>query len=218
MRKITEIYEEHQVTPHLALHQLQVAAVASLICRNSTFSVDVDSIVCAALLHDMGNVIKFDLKQTKEVFGFSDEEIEKIAKIKKEFIGKYGEDEHVVNAQIALGISGSDKIVRLIKSNSFGLLCTTKEGDDNDLKVLKYADMRVGPKGVVSYEDRMEEAGKRYANHDKIQGYQESERQKLVGCGKDIEEWIFSRCSIKREDITEESVAPIVELLKNWEM
>jgi hypothetical protein len=42
------------------------------------------------------------------------------------------------------------------------------------------------------------------------------ERDRLVACGQEIEKQIFAKCKIKPEDITDASVAPIIEELRNF--
>jgi len=49
--------------PSLQLHMFRVAGVASVICENfkQPELINQDDIVSACLLHDMGNIIKFNL-------------------------------------------------------------------------------------------------------------------------------------------------------------
>ena len=47
--------------PNLAMHQLRVAGVAMQICESLDTNIDTNSVVKACLLHDMGNIIKFNL-------------------------------------------------------------------------------------------------------------------------------------------------------------
>jgi hypothetical protein len=81
------------------------------------------------------------------------------------------------------------------------------------LKIMHYADMRVGPFGVLSYDERMEEARKRYANRT---DFQEENRLQLVACGKEVEKQIFEHCLIKPEYINDESITPIMESLRDF--
>ena len=59
--KISEIYRKYRIPPQLQLHQLRVASIAKYICDNLKVPVDIEEVVSADLLHDMGNIIKFDL-------------------------------------------------------------------------------------------------------------------------------------------------------------
>lgn len=216
MRKITDIYKEYKIMDILQMHQLRVAAVVNLICKNLNIEIGKDILIKTALLHDMGNVIKFDLAQTKEIFGFSDEEINKIGEIKNEYIQKYGGDEHEATVKIIKELGLDEEIVRIAGENSFSNMCLHKEGNDMYLKIMHYADGRVGPNGVLSYNQRMDDANERYKNH-KL-SVDKEKRDRLVQCGRDIEKEIFSHSNIKPEDINDESVKNIIEELKNFEI
>ena len=216
MRKITDIYEEYKIMPHLQMHQLRVAAITVIICDSLDIDIDKDTIIKASLIHDMGNVIKFDLSQTKSIFGLPDSEIEDIHNMQGEFIEKYGQNEHTATSLIASELSMSDSVIHLVSENRFSNLCIDKDGDDWKLKILHYSDGRVGPHGILSFDERMQDAGKRYENHSL--SIDKKEHDRLVDCGKDIEKQIFAHSKIKPEDITDESVAGIIEELKNFEI
>lgn len=216
MKKITDIYEQYKIMPNLEMHQLRVAAVARQICDSLDLKVDKDVITKAALLHDMGNVIKFDLKQTQAIFGYSDTETEKARVVQSEFIEKYGSNEHEATAKIIKELGFSEDIAELANQNRFSFLCDHVGIEDIRVKIIHYSDMRVGPHGVISYDERMDEAGKRYKNHP--QSIEEQERQKLIQCGRDIEKQIFSHSNIKPEDINDQSVKNDIEKLKNFEI
>jgi len=217
MRKITDIYEEYKIIPILQMHQLRVAAVAWQLCDSLDVYLDKESIINACLLHDMGNIIKFDLDQTKLIFGLSDFETSKLKNLQEEFIKKYGNDEEEANAKIARELGMSEEIVKIISENDFRNLGKIKESEDFKSQILKYADLRTGPNGILSYEERMYEAKIRYQNHKKG-NMNDDERDKLVNYGKEIEKQIFNHSSIKPEDINDESVKDVIEELKNFEI
>ncbi len=216
MRKITDIYNEYKTIPHLQLHQLRVASVALQIYESLNIKVDKDLLIKTCLLHDMGNVIKFDLTQTKLIFGLSDEEIILIKKIKDEFIEKYGTDEHEATIKIIDELGLPERVKYLAGENRFSYMCKHSMEEDFIQKLIHYADGRVGPHGILSYDERMNDAGRRYKNH--WLSTRDDEREKLVNCGRDIEKYIFSHSNIKPEDINDESVAKIIDKLKNFEI
>ena len=202
--------------PNLAEHQLRVAGVAMQICDALGDEMEVyrDSIVKAWLLHDMGNIIKFRLDYFPEFL--EPEGLDYWQKVQNEYIEKYGEDEHEATIKIIKELGLSYTINNLADQNRFSLLCKHRSINDLNLKIIHYADARVAPNSVCSYEERMNDAGKRYKNHK--HSIFEEERQKLVSCGKEIEKQIFGKCKIKPEDITDESVKPYIESLKNFEI
>ncbi len=201
--------------PSLQMHMLRVAAVASLICDSMDMLVDKDNIIMASLLHDMGNIIKSDLNYFPEFL--EPEGLEYWQNVQNEYKKKYGVDEHGANMQVAKKLGVSNQAVELIDSIRFSLVCTHAASKDMHVKILHYADGRVGPYGIVSYIERMEEGKKRYKNHKSTFGSMaEEERVKLVACGKEIERQIFSHCKIKPEDINDETVASIISKLKDF--
>ena len=213
MKKISDIYQEYKIPPNLQRHMLWVAAVAVMICDNFDEPLPKEDIVTACLLHDMGNIVKYDMSIFPELLEPEGPEYWK--QIQVEFWNKYGKDDHQANLKIAKELGTSPNVIKLIDHIGFHNYCFLSRGNNFDLKITTYTDTRVDPHGVVSYDDRMEEARKRYQNRE---GYifEEEERQKLVACGKEVEKQIFAKCKIKPEDINKEAVKPIIESLKDF--
>lgn len=212
MKTIVEIYEEYRIMQNLQDHMLRVASVASLICNNVEVEIDTESIVKACLLHDMGNMVKFQLERFPEY-----NEPEGLAywqKVQKEFWAKYGTDDHDANMHIVKEIGVSDRTLGLVDGVRFNMYCQLKESDDLSQKIVVYADARVNPFGVVSYEERMAESKERYKNKPDVVG--PNLWDEMHSCGLEVESQIFSKCKIKPEDINDESVAPIIEELKKF--
>lgn len=69
---ILEIYKKYKIPHHLQLHILRVGAVATLIIDNINHELvtefDRNLIITICLLHDMGNVIKFDFSNGSNGF------------------------------------------------------------------------------------------------------------------------------------------------------
>ena len=208
---ITDIYKKYKIPPSLQEHMLRVAAVAYKICDNFTENVDKEKIVTACLLHDMGNIIKFKMDVFPKMF--EPEGVEYWQGVKDEYVKKYGNDEHEATLQIMKELGMTDSTVAISSQNRFSLLCKHAEGDDMEVKIVHYADGRVDPHGVVSYLSRMGEARVRY---DHLNKGKEAERERMVACGAEIEKQIFVKCKIKPEDITDASVAPIIEELRGF--
>lgn len=220
-RKISEIYTEYKIMPSLAMHMYRVASVASLICDNFRQPINKDEIITACLLHDMGNIIKSNLSLFPEFL--EPEGLEYWQKVKDEYIKKYGEDEHKATIEIMKELNISEKIINFVDQLSFSSLCRHRNSNFFDIKIIHYSDVRVDPYGIVSFEERMNEAKKRYKNHKN--SLEETERQNLVICGKELEKQIFEHCKIKPEgspvglcprDINDETVKPVILELKDF--
>lgn len=215
MRNILEIYEQYKIMPNLALHQLRVASVISLIIQNLDIEVDRDVAIESGLLHDMGNIIKFDLNYFPE---FNEPKgIEYWKKVQSEYFEKYGTDEHEATQKILKELNVNPRVIEIDSNMVFRNLCVDKEGNDWELKLLHYADMRVGPFGILSYEDRMEDARKRYEGKIDDEMTREGDKKLVfLACGKEIENQIFSNCKIRPEDVNDLTIAPILEELKGY--
>jgi hypothetical protein len=207
---ILKVYKKYKIMPNLQMHMLRVAGVATLICDNFETTLPKKEIITACLLHDMGNIIKFDLNVFPE---FSKPEgVEYWQSVKDEYVEKYGNDEHKATIDIAKEIQSGERIIELINSVSFlgapGLVTDT----DFAKKIVEYCDVRVDPVGVVSLEGRFMDLRRRYGH----KGGDTPERRAFEVSLQEIEKQIFAKCKIKPEDINDQRVVPIIEELKKF--
>ena len=214
MKKITEIYKDYKIILNLAMHQMRTAAVAMQICDSLDIKIDQDSIIKACLLHDMGNIIKFNLSYKPELF--EPEGLEYWKGVKYEFIQKYGNDEHKASIEIAKEVGCSDKIINLINSIEPVSIEIIAMDDDFAQKICIYSDNRVNPYGVVSAEERSLEAKERYKNHP--HSFDEEKRKFFMENLFSIEKQIFSHSSIKPEDINDKSAQKYLDKLVDFTM
>jgi 5'-deoxynucleotidase YfbR-like HD superfamily hydrolase len=222
---ILDIYKKYQIMPQLQEHQLRVAAVGGVICEHfaplpnpprkgeGIRQVDRENIVAACLLHDMGNIIKFNLKVTQNLLN-RDIDIEYWQTIKDAYVKKYGNDEHEASMEIAKELDVSRRILDLIDAVGFLTAVPNAEGADFGKKICQYADDRVGPLGVISLEQRFADLRKRYQNHK----YDTQDRDNFENSLRKIEKQIFAHCSIRPDEITEEAIADGKERLKSFEI
>ena len=223
---ILEIYKKYQIMPQLAEHQLRVAAVGELICadwyrgmtRNLTRNdaeavIDRHNIVAACLLHDMGNIIKFDLEKAQNLLNRKID-IAHWQKVKDEYIKKYGGDEHIASILICKEIGVNPRVIELVDVIGFLTAALNAKGEDFGKKICQYADDRVGPLGVISLEERFMDLRKRYQNHKNNTQIRVDFENSL----RQIEKQIFGHCNIKPEDITEETITDRKERLKGFDI
>lgn len=213
MKKIAEIYKEYKIMPLLAMHQIRVAGVAEMICDSLSVKIEKDDIVKACLFHDMGNIVKFNLNHFPEQN--EPEGIDYWQKVKGDFILKYGSNDHLANLTVARELGVSSRVYGLIDCIDTGVAELIVSDDDLDKKICSYADNRVSPHGVVSVEQHSLDAMERYKGHS--HEFSEENRCFFVKNIHDLEKQIFSHSNIKPEDINDESIAPIIEKLKNFE-
>jgi len=226
---ILDIYKKYQIMPNLAEHQLRVAAVGDMICGNwnphpdplpkgeGGQHVDRENIVAACLLHDMGNIVKFDfspenLKRIPGLVNVAD--IPRWEKVKNNFIKKYGTDSHAATVEIVKEIGVSPRVFELVDSVGFEEGIKTAGTNDAARHICSYADQRVMPLGVSSLEERFADLRIRYHNHPEGQYNREDFENAL----RRTEKWIFEHCNIKPSDITEEAITDRKEKLKNFDI
>jgi len=159
----------------------------------------------------MGNIIKFDLSQIHNFLN-QDVDINYWIRVQEEFKKKYRNNEHEAHWQIAKEIGVSDRILELIGCISFKGAAQNAAGQDFGKKIVHYSDGRVGPKGVVSLEERFADLRNRYRQH----GDNTPERDNFENALRQIEKQIFARSVISPSDINPASVSKKIEELKNF--
>ncbi|MDO8512962.1 MAG: HD domain-containing protein [bacterium] len=214
MPTVIEIYQKYNIMPQLQLHQLRVAGVAKLICDNFPDQLDTDGVIKACLVHDMGNILKFDLTLFPE--SLAPEGLVYWENVKKEISQKYKtKDEHEVTRQIAKELNLPTGIQDYL--NSVGFLQTSSNvlHDHYENKICCYADMRVTPFGIVSAQERLAEGKKRYqgTSHAFLSDDQFDQFAKdLIA----LEEQIFKKTRITPDYVTDQTAANIIDELKTF--
>lgn len=214
MANILDIYSQYKIVPFLQLHQLRVAAVAKQICGSLKVPVDTDGVVVAALLHDMGNILKFDFSQFPDVF--QPEGITYWQSVQVEYRAKYGPDEHDATLAIAEELHVPLRVIGYIKAVGFSNVPSTLADPSIEKKICCYSDQRVAPNGVVSIRQRLEEGAKRYALHPtraKLLSHQGRSAEGLL----EMEKQIFAHAVITPDMISDASIARNVAALREYD-
>ena len=211
MQNITQIYSEYKIMPTLQQHQLRVAGVAKQICDAISESIDKEGVVNVCLVHDMGNIIKFDLTYFPDFV--QPEGLEYWQGVKDEYIQKYGSEEHVATEMICKEIGLSDTQTEYLQAIGFSRVKKALASDSLEKKICCYADQRVGPRGVLSIQERLVDGHKRYAGR-KDKAVASDQFEELAAALQALEQDIISHASILPTDITDASIAPIIESLK----
>ena len=199
---------------NLQLHQLRVAAVARQICDTLTVKVDTEYVVKACLLHDMGNIIKFNLEYFPDFN--KPEGIDYWKQVQREYIEKYGSDEHHATIEIVKELGYSDSITVLINAIDHDYIAKHKDNMSIEEKLGVYADNRVTPHGIVSLRERSEEARVRYKDHPNR--IVEEDNFIFIKNLEEFEKEIFSHSSIKPIDVNDKSAEKHIEELRNFEI
>ena len=208
-KKILEVYKEYNIRPNLQDHMFRVAGVAFLICDNCVEPVLKEKIVLMCLLHDMGNILKSQPLEYYPEF-VEPEGIEFWKNIKEEFKKKYGENENKATLAIVKEMKMSAEFITEFEKFILSDYAKYEITENVVIKICKYSDLRVSPFGVLSIEERINEWQKR--NPKVTKQYAQS----IIDTFLIVEKEIFQKCKIKPEDITDKTIEPIIQNLKNF--
>lgn len=203
--KIEDIYRKFGVPPNLQEHMMCVTGVTSFIeghWKNKDNEIDWDLAKKIALLHDLGNVVKFDLDRHLDFLGTGEESnIDYWRGMQKKIIDTYGTDDHEVTKKMLQEIIVSQEAIDLIQSKGFGNSVATKNSDSWLLKILFYADMRTLPKGIGTLQERVADIRGRMPKYSSRSDFED-----LVSACQEIERQIQINIDISVLDINSRSV------------
>lgn len=157
---IAQVYEIYQIMPQLSIHMRRVAGVGKLILDGWQGEIERDLVIKSLLLHDMGNIVKFDL--TNPLMPIDN--LPYWVQVQENFWKKYGRDTHQVTKAIIAELK-QDSVNRVMDEEHEGY----STGDTSQLldkdwpaKILAYCDVRVIPAGVTTLKGRIEDLSTRY--------------------------------------------------------
>lgn len=205
---IESIYTHFDLLPNLILHMRRAASVGQLICnhwQNNTLKKEEKEIVIAALLvHDIGNVVKMDLKSedSKKMLGAEVKNLLYWTSVKEKCIKKYGFDSHVATSKIAKEIGIPPSVLRIIQKLSFMENEACLASNDLVWKICLYADQRVGPFGVLSLKERYADFRSRYKRYQEYDGAK-GRIVLLEKAGFALEQQVLKKTDLNAEDIND---------------
>jgi hypothetical protein len=216
-RPISEIYAEYRIPPWLQMHMYRVAAVAATLFDATAsrtdegvfLSTDREDLMTACLLHDMGNIIKFDF--TLALHGSEQEADWK--SVQQDFFARYGHDEHHATIAIMRELGVSERSIAVVDTINFMHCVDISKDGDLLVQIAQYADSRVVPSGIASLAERMSDMYIRYA-HKHPETSEETKRQ--VAALQTIEHLLFEHLTITPEYITESSVSSLRDSLRDF--
>jgi HD superfamily phosphodiesterase len=194
--QIKKIYSRFQLPKNLQEHMLRVGGVASIIAYawNGPL-INKKSIVSACLLHDIGKPVGFDLKSQAK-FGIPKLNPVKLKKMQTFIKKNFSADEHIASLKIAKSLGVDKTVLHILENLSWYNIEKLLKQKDFDILIALYADMRVGPKGVLTLEKRIKDLEKR----------KEKNLSKFIKMGKKLEEKINKNTNINLSLITNNKV------------
>jgi putative nucleotidyltransferase with HDIG domain len=197
--RIIEIYQKFKIPPNLQEHMLRVAKVGLFICHYWLGpALDKELITQACLLHDLGNLVRFDFENHSEFLGKEQSRLGYWQRVQKEMVKKYGFQADQATLQMIEEINLDPKVKNLIKIKNFDNIIRMPDSQNWGLKIVQYSDMRVGPFGVVSLKQRLDEAVKR------LNVWRSAENlEALIAASFELEKQIQDHTNIRLTEITD---------------
>lgn len=159
------IYDYCQLPPVLRQHMLRVTKAGKWMLKHWTGpKFDQSLYIHALLVHDLGNLAKFDLTPTATVRLLPLENIEEWRVIQQDFIAKYGNNADAVTLKLIdeLKLPRANDLIQLIGGHSPTRLADVVKQSNWAQKLLDYTDFRVGPFGILSLDERFADLTNRY--------------------------------------------------------
>lgn len=217
MPTTTEVYDDYAVPQNLRNHMLRVAAIGKLVSDNwSGPDINQDSLLRVLLLHDTGNFVKMDIEDARENLP-EDVSVGHFEELRNEYTDEHGQDDHAISEAIARDVGLTDEEINLMGQKVFMKNDETVESDNWEAKIGAYADQRVAPDGVMSLEGRLQEAKERYKD-EPGSSMNNPRTDEMIEHAHTIESQIMRHCTIEPEEISDETVRPIMDELESFEL
>lgn len=192
---IQQIYEEFHVPMHIRKHMAQVSKVAAQIANayeKAGFTLDIDSIIKAALLHDALKVCTIkDFDPDNFPQEVTDEDKLKWTELREKYRG-------VSDAKVMCKLlteRGESKIAQIIKQHDFD--CILEGFESLDAKIHYYADKRVKHDQIVSLKERLRDGRVRYPASQN-----DSKRiTQIEDAVFELEKQLFKKINLEPQDI-----------------
>lgn len=167
--KIEQLYTQYQIPPNLQQHMLWTAALGQLVVQSwQADPIKKDQTILALLVHDMGNIVKFDLESdfSAKLLESQGQTLSRWQQVQQEFTAKYSADADQANIAIAQEVGLPELVIQLLKNHTFEQIPELVENQQWEHLICLYGDLRIGPHGLLSIKERIEDLRQRYLQRD----------------------------------------------------
>lgn len=209
---IQEIYKKFVIPDHLREHMLTVGKVV-LFIRDHWIGqkLDWDLLIKAALLHDIGNIVRFDFTNYSHLLGKQTNNLDYWIHLRDEMIKKYGQDDHEATEKMLKELALNRKVIDIILDKSFGNSVKINKSNDWYIKILAYADNRVTPSGVSTLEERLSDIRIRAEKYKSRPDFED-----LINACRELEKQIQNNLDVPVDCLSPDSINEIDSDLSNF--
>lgn len=216
MIRACDIYDVLGLPRGLRLHHARTVALLQLISRSTdgTTAEAAREAELAMSVHDVGNLVKMPesdqlaLRMLQE----SEESLERWRLATRVARARYGSDDHIATQTMLSELGIRDDLRKLVaRKSSKNLPSVISRKIGVELLAL-YADMRVGPFGVVTIEERHHEASARYRGTPRQGLGGTVTLEELLRLETLVSRLVGSSVAVIRDDAVESLVSDCLEL------
>lgn len=206
---IKSIYARFPIPQNLQEHHFRVVSVGRLIADHwNGPAINNNDLVAYLLLHDVGNIVKFDFSQKDMYRDDITLYIHGWKKRQEETIKKYGSQDQDVTLAFARALAVPPRIIQLLQHTDLLFMNDLVHSSDWENKLGKYADLRVGPHGVLTLKERFDDLQKRYAGRKFMQ---DPRLPSALQATFVIEKQVLSNTDLAPGDITDNTIKKYYE-------
>ncbi len=169
----------------------------------------------------MGNILKMDLSPQRRLKGLEDEDIGHWIAVQDDFRAKYGSDEHAASLAIGREIGLPDTVIEMMDNMRFSRTEWILREATPEMRIAKYADLRVAPYGITSLEERLAEARERYRDKKfdaSSEGYSHEKLAAIEDMCRELGRMVLASAGMEESATTDATAAPVIEELKKLEI
>lgn len=202
---VLEAYLKLEIPPNLQEHMLRVGALLSILGEHwKGEEIDVESLVMAGLFHDLANILKFDFDKL-ELLGKEALKSNDWKRVQTKVRETYGDDLQRATLVMGKEIGLNDAVLRIIEGMEWERAHIVLKQRDWEVALAIYADMRVGPFGILPLRQRLDDLHHRRAQRD---------FEKTLQGALELEMTISSLTKISLESISDSDVHQRFEALR----
>ena len=194
---IKDIYRKFNIPINLQEHMFRVFSIVCWLEQNwGGDFVDWHQVKKMALLHDLGNIVKFDFNNHLEFLGDERKNLDFWKDTQKRIIKKYGPNDDKATRKMLQELKIDNQIIETIYFKRFSNSVNTLNSNDWPLKILYYADLRTLPFGIGTLEERLVDAKNRMPQYNNRPDFKDL----IIACKK-IEIQIQTQVKVSLKNI-----------------
>ena len=205
---VAQIYVQYKIPQNLQEHMLRVAALSQILTENWIGKLlDKEAILQTCLFHDMANIIKFNFNNP--VFKMTPEEIRYWQAVRQELVKKYSNNIHAATLAICQEINLPETVLDLVNKLEWSNTPAILKNKDLESGITVYCDMRIGPFGIMSLNNRIADLQARNPSAD----YSQTKKDAVL-----LEKTLQEQISISVNSITDPQLNRLFDQLSRREV